>query len=218
MFEMLNVVHKRISPGNSRSNGIAENANKRLRTKVLTLAEQHPIQSVTELSILISHASLLINSEVNETLKTSPYQVCFGHSPSFMYGVELSLAKREKSKLTSKKFFEDLKALRLQCEKELGQRALQAASTKTKFRPGQLVRVRRTQRLKSEPTFTDEVYKIRSLKMNTAMLERVVDFGQDAFVRGNLRRVHCRFLKLVKKSPIDKDDEALDDELNSTIE
>ena len=129
-----------------------------------------------------------------------------------MYGVELSIAKKEKSKLTSKAFFENLKNIRRECEEQLGAQALKSSSTKTKFQVGQLVRVRRAQRLKSEPVYSNDVYKIRSLKMNTALLERVVNYADDTFIRGSLKRVHCRYLRRVTKSPIDKDDIALDNE------
>ena len=95
MFDLLNIEHKRISPGNSRSNSIAETANKLLRVKVRTLLDENPVSNVSDLSMVVSHAALLLNSEVNDKIKTSPYMVVFGFSPSFVYGTELSLARKE---------------------------------------------------------------------------------------------------------------------------
>ena len=210
MFDLLNIEHKRISPGNSRSNSIAETANKLLRVKVRTLLDENPVSNVSDLSVVVSHAALLLNSEVNDKIKTSPYMVVFGFSPSFVYGTELSLARKEQTKLNSKKLFENLKAIRQKCELELGKRALSKKSTRTKFQVGQTVRVRQTQRLKSQPVWSNEKYRIRTIKMNTALLERIIDYDHDQLIRGSLRKVHCRFLRLVKSDPVDNDDVMLD--------
>ena len=179
MLEALNIEHKRISPGNSKGNGLAELANRNLQTELRLSKEHINLEDKGNLRLILKLSAYIINSRVNSQTGFSPFELVFKERPNFPYRVP-SLSKTKISSLRGyvKNMYEkavkmrelvnDLKDMKI---KELEGQVLK----KVNIKAGDFIKIRNV-RKPGEPRklfrpFSNSYYKVIRVHHYTKSLE-----------------------------------------------
>ena len=196
LYDTLNIVHSRISAGNSRANSKVEYANRRIIETIRSLNQGNDISDEFELQYLLSQAVLLLNSECDKN-GCSPFLTVNGSIPGFIYGTQVSNKSKELATMESADYFQNLEKVRQECQTRLILKAQSSISSTTKIKRGDYVRIKLKRSLKHLKKFSQEVYLVLDVKMNCLKLQKMLSFNGTP-VKGQVKKVHARFCKKVQ--------------------
>ena len=200
LFEVMNIHHTTICPLNSRGNSIAELSIGKIQSELRAMSPND-----AEFKTAIALAIYKINIRRAKNSSFCPYEIVHGRNSLYVEQLpELSKSKVATLNESMKKLYNNLdimkKELLLKQEKELIDLENSICETKPRFRQGDLVKIKITQKL-GEKKKTFNPYSRKNYRVirvlphcNSALIEET---GQSKCQRRSRSRVHMRFLKKV---------------------
>ena len=195
--KILNIKLYKISPHNSRSNGLNEAAVKRFQGQLRKLdLNVDQLRDKETVNTAVSLATMLSNLEPVNKQRHSPFQSIYGRTPAVLYSSTVPTSYLNNVDKNLSNYYRRIEKIQNETFSNLVAKQKMRKGKNTKFKVGDVCRLRLTKRNKfTSGTFSTEKYQIISIKQNTALITPILK--DSGLVKFTSRLVSTRFLKRI---------------------